>query len=363
MQKNPTLTPLFNVDSALHPLTEAEISAEVIDARICMLSFKNFDFIERMLPHVLEVCTHSEESWRKLVALADKRYWLRSQEEGVLVFEPNRDCGCLRTYRFRGNHRQTLANHPDASWTFIKNEQTLYEVIDSPAFRVVYSAWVDHQNRVMKMPTVLVTGRLENTSVEKAVIFSKGNGCVVCGATATAYAATTMGTPSSALMIQLPVCTIHLESAKSHPTIFSFLVQLFQMSLDVPDVMRRDSISDELVPVVHNLASEGLSATPGGAELRERGWHLWMNLPSGWCWLLRLNTFADYSYMLFEPGMKVQRYRADSAPHHPEQPFFPNHEHSRPDHKRDEVAPSFLYGHPLFDLKRLKAVGLMHGAY
>jgi hypothetical protein len=67
--------------------------------------------------------------------------------------------------------------------------------------------------------------------------------------------------------------------------------------------------------------------------------------------------------MLFDPEGK-ERYRADSAPDHPELAFFPDHEHSRPDRpKRDKVAPSFLYGNPTLDLKRLKDIATDMGAY
>jgi hypothetical protein len=66
--------------------------------------------------------------------------------------------------------------------------------------------------------------------------------------------------------------------------------------------------------------------------------------------------------MLFEPGVKDERYRSDSAPDHPELNFFPVHEHSKPNKKKDTVTPSYLYGHPLFDLKRFKAIGEKFGA-
>lgn len=60
--------------------------------------------------------------------------------------------------------------------------------------------------------------------------------------------------------------------------------------------------------------------------------------------------------LTFKPGVNKEVYRADSAPDHRELPFFPDHEHSKPDRKGDVTAPSFLYGNPLLDLKRLRDV-------
>ena len=67
--------------------------------------------------------------------------------------------------------------------------------------------------------------------------------------------------------------------------------------------------------------------------------------------------------MLYEPDVRRERYRADSVSHHPELKFFPNHEHSAPNRNRDKVNPSFLYGIPLLDVKRLREVGKKFGAY
>lgn len=356
--------PLINLDTSLKSLSEGEITGEVIDAYICSLSFKNFDSVNKRLPFLVESCTHIEANWRKLIPLANKHIWVRDTQSGVLVFHANNDCGCIRTYRLREKPGIKQSNLVSESWVQVKDEDVLYEMLNTPAARAVFSAWVEHKTRATEMPTVMVNGRLKNTSVDKAFILSKGDGCVVCGGRATCYAATTFGSPASAFIIQLPVCNEHLEDAKAHPNIFSFLASLFHLSLDLPELIKRDSVPDELIPIVHSMVADELEAAVGQVDKRSRGWHLWLDLPSGWKWLLRLNSMTDYAYMLFEPGQKTERYRADSAPDHPEVPFFPIHQHSRPGHKKkDEVTPSFLYGHPLFDLKRLKSAGREYGAY
>lgn len=64
----------------------------------------------------------------------------------------------------------------------------------------------------------------------------------------------------------------------------------------------------------------------------------------------------------YMPWLRVQdvpsrgRSWADSAPDHHDLPFFPDHEHARPDRNSDVRSPSFLYGNPFFDFKRLRQV-------
>lgn len=354
--------PLINIDSSLKPLTEDEITAAVIDARVSSMAFKNFDSIPRRLPFVLELCTSTASSWRKLTEAANRRYWIGSTKEAVLVFHASKDCGCVRTYRLTGGSK---SQEPilGVNWQPIKDVNTFYGVLDDPAAKQVFEAWVAHQEQVTNLPTIFVNGRLNNTNVEKAFIFSKGDGCVVCGAKATCYAATTQGTQHAALLLQLPVCHAHLLAAKEYPSVFVFLTSLFQLSLDWKELPKLDHIPDAMIPIIHQAIADELNANVGRVEKRTRGWHLWLDLDSKWRWLLRLNSFHDYAYMLFAPNEKSERYRADSAPDHPDLPFFPDHEHDRPGKKAEQIAPSFLYGHPLFDLKRLKKAGMEHGAY
>lgn len=354
--------PLINIDSGLSALAEHEITAQVVDAYVSAYAYKNFDGIQKRLPFVLELCTHELATWQKLIAFAPNRYWIRRQNQGVLVFDATVDCGFTRTYRYRPRAGLAHEQVDESIWTFLRDDDALYEILNTVGARSIFDSWIKHKDGVIELPTELITGRLNNTSVEKAVLFSKGDGCVVCGAKATCYAATTTGTSAAALLVQLPVCKEHLETAKAYPTIFEFLVSLFQLDVDWSAVQKWDAIPDELIPVVHELVATELGASVGQVKRKPRGWELEMPLPTGWRWLLRLNTFTDFCYLLFEPGQEKAAYKADSAPHHPELKFFPNHEHSRPDRKSDRVSPSFLYGHPLFDLKRLKAVGDSLGA-
>jgi hypothetical protein len=212
--------------------------------------------------------------------------------------------------------------------------------------------------------TTLAEGRFKNTVVGQSLIFfASGHGCIVCGAPATAHASTTLGLAGAdATFIQLPLCGDHLEAARAEPSVLAFLAKIFAMSFDLPGLIRSDSIPDEIIPVIHQIVASELGGTVGSVENRDNGWNLEIQLAAGWHWIIRVKSLVDYAYMLFNPSEKKAVHRADSAPHHPELPFFPHHEHSKPDRKSDIHSPSFLYGIPLFDLKRLRDISDQYGA-
>jgi hypothetical protein len=357
--------PLVNVDSSLNALADHDVTGRIIDAIVSVYSFRNFDEIPKRLPHVLELCTKKEHFWRELIAVAARRYRVRDTGQEVLLFEQSPECGFLRTFRFRPEPSWALSSLELADgheWVTLANEGVLYDLLDCATAKAVHQAWNDQKTRATDLPAEFVNGRLANTTVGRAVVLSRGEGCVVCGSQASCYAATTMGEIQAPLLIHLPMCPDHLADAKAHPTIFQFVVELLQQSVELPDLTMLPSIPDDLVGLVHRFSALGLGAEVGYAKKGSRGWELSMPLVSGWRWLLRINSFTDYCYLLFEPNQKKPAYKADSAPHHRELKFFPDHEHSRPDRNSDRVAPSFLYGHPLLDIKRLHAVGIEKGA-
>lgn len=355
--------PLFNLDSALEPLDESEVSSSIIEARISGLSYKNLDFMEKRLPFIIECSTKNKKYWELLVVSCEKIFLSQNSLDAVLVFPQTMDCGCIRTYRLRPAQKTTISEAFEEKTCRLPNEDAMYKLLDTDVHRHVHREWLKHKDSVHELPTELVSGRMKNTSVERAMIVSKGDGCVSCGEKATCYAATTLGDTSQAFMLQLPVCHQHLEEAKNHPSIFSFFAALFSLQLDWSEIEKLPHIQDELIPIIQMVVAEELEGKIGNAKKTSRGWEVWIELSSGWRWLLRLNSFTDFAYMLFEPGVKDERYRSDSAPDHPELNFFPVHEHSNPNKKKDTVAPSYLYGHPLFDLKRFKSVGKDFGAY
>ncbi|MDX9670866.1 MULTISPECIES: hypothetical protein [unclassified Pseudomonas] len=354
---------LIKIDRGMDAIPADEVTAELIDTWVCSKAFDFLKAVPSRISFVLELSVHKEAFWKRLVALAPRRYWINSQQAGVLVFDANQDCGCLRTYRLTTGETHDELAFTNKPWIKLQSEEELYKLLDTPTGKHVFEAWQDHTRKILSMPIQFVEGRLANTSVEKTFVFAKGNGCVVCGKNAECYAATTIGSPTAAVMIQMSVCSEHLASAKEHPSTFSFLASLFSLSWDLPALNKLDSIPDDLIPTIHTLAAKELGGTVGSAQKRKRGWHLRLSLPSGWHWLLRVNSMTDFAYMLYEPGIPTERYRADSARDHRDVPFFPIHQHSNPDEDDDEVTPSFLYGHPLFDIKGLLSAGKRYGAY
>lgn len=354
---------LLNIDSAFDALPKFDVTAEIIEARVSSLAFKNFDSVGKRLHFVLDLCTHEPSFWVKLTAICQQAYFLRAEKEWVLVFPATVDCGYIRSYRFQPGNLSASPEKHCKNIRILSNAESLYGLLDTSTARHVFEEWHKAKTKATELPTELVFGRLANTNVERALIFSRGDGCVVCGSVASCYAATTFGNPTHAVLIQLPVCREHLKEAKEHPSIFSFFASLFHLSVEVDNFERSSYISDDLIPNIHAAVADELRGRVGGADKRERGWHLWIELETGWKWLLRIGSLNDYAYMLYEPGAKRERYRADSAPDHPDLRFFPIHQHSAPSKKRDEVSPSFLYGIPLFDVKRLREVGQQLGAY
>lgn len=350
--------PRFNIDSLTEELKGEVPDGSTLDLYVASLSFKNFDSFAKRLPFVIESVTHEAGTWQRLVEAAPLKFWIRDHQEAVLVFAQTEHCGCLRTYRFEVDGL-SAASEPDATdWITLPTTGALYDRLSTPATVSVHKAWHAWSTQTTLKQTALAEGRLQNTSVTHSMILSSIGTCLACSAPTVASARTTIGRDSDkGVLIQLPLCPAHLESAQAHPSVMQFLKTLFSLSLNLPDVVRSEAIPDDLIAHLHELVAEGLGGSVGSADKRRRGWHLRVELSGGWHWLLRLNTLMDYAYMLFKPGTAKEVYRADSAPDHPDLPFFPDHEHSRPFKKSDSTAPSFLYGNPLFDLKRLRDVG------
>ncbi|KPZ07946.1 Uncharacterized protein ALO43_02214 [Pseudomonas tremae] len=346
---------LFNLDSLLDEMDGPLPEASTIDLFIAAISFKNFDFVERRLSFVCESVTYRFEVWQRLIDAAPVKYWIKNKQEGVLIYPQSDFCGALRSYRYRGPLLDVKAMSSD--WVTVADTRTLYSALDTPAARSVYDAWHRWVTSTTKEAADLAEGRFANTTVARSLILSSLGACLACKEPAISSARTTIASvPGSGTLIQLPLCRLHLEQAKQQPNVLKFLGTLFSLSIDIPEFGRSEFIPDELIPHVHAMVAEELGGIAASAEKREKGWHLRIDLPHGWWWLLRLKSLINYSYMLFSPSEKKQVYRADSAPDHHDLPFFPDHEHARPDRNSDVRSPSFLYGNPFFDFKRLRQV-------
>lgn len=206
-------------------------------------------------------------TWLQLVDSASERYWIRDVAEGIAVYAATDHCGCIRTYRFNVNHA-ARAQQCGRKWVSLPSEQALHTKLDTPASRTVFDSWHYWHSQSTELATTRAEGRFNNTVVSQSLIFSSsGHGCVACAAPAVAHASTTVGVTSvDATLLQLPLCGVHLEAARA-----AFLARMFAMSIDIPGLIRSDSIPDEIIPTVHQIVANELGGTAGSVEKRNNG--------------------------------------------------------------------------------------------
>lgn len=153
---------LINIDTALRELAQHEVTAEVVEAYVCAMSFRNFDFLAKRLPFTLDLKTNVPMTWDKLVRHAKRKYWLKNPGFGVLVFDATESCGYVRTYRFAS---PSWPGHPiylDQYWTQVADEAVLYEILDTQMSKFIFDTWVSYQSKVTELPTEFVNGRRAN---------------------------------------------------------------------------------------------------------------------------------------------------------------------------------------------------------
>jgi hypothetical protein len=242
------------------------------------------------------------------------------------------------------------------------DEQALSRAIQTDATIQKFRNWRDEQSRLYAAPTQMAEGRISNTAVERAVILGRGKGCIVCGAPATRYAHSTVGS-DVAVMFMLQLCVPHLEEVQSHPSVLAFMNALFSMGMDLSSLIKTNSIPTELIDPLAEYMRTNLGATSVGRDDRGNGIRLSFAYPSAWRWTLRLKSLTDYAYVLMDPSGN-HRTKIDSAPHHPDVPFGPDHWHVNATKKveRDTILPSFTYGLPLFDFALLNRIASDRGA-
>jgi len=354
--QNPSIAPLIRIDGMLNTLTPSEATGPVVDGYVRTQAF-NFVDLERHPDFVIALVTHNHQLWANILAASDKQFWLQEEGTGLALFEANSACGATTIYQWTPgpNMRRQFPcpTPPNYAWQYFESESHLLDFLVTSERPKKYLNWVAHQNKVYAEPTVLAEGRLANTAVEKAMIFSRGDGCVFCGLPAPAYAGTTIC--DGKLFLQLPVCKTHLEYAQGAPTILSVLAELLYAEIDLPLLQKYDHIPDEFISPIINFLAGKMAATASQPEKRKNGWYSVLTRPSGWSWSVRLRALNDYAYMLLD-SQKKERHRIDSAPDHPDVPYGPSHQHSRPNSKKDQVSPSFTYGVPLFDVKLLNEI-------
>jgi hypothetical protein len=348
------LAPLILIDDIFTSINQSDTTAKVIDGYICVMGMNFQDFKQRQ-DHIVELVTHNLVYWEKLIGGADSLYWLESEGRGWAVFLPNMDCGLTRIYRYKPSKQQDLKKYVPweiGTWKKILSEEALINILSGIENQAIYENWKQHQLNINSVPKEFAEGRLTNTTVDKAMLVTKGNGCAVCGDKATHRATTTLS-EFSTVMLSISLCKDHEAEAIKHPCILTFFGTLFFLNISIPDLVKLDHIPVELLTAIVKLIASNLNAEYSELEKRKGGWHVKFVMDDQFYWVLRLNTLMDYAYMLFSPEKK-QLHRIDSANHHQTIPFGPDHQHFNSNTKKESITPSFSYGIPLFDLPLLE---------
>lgn len=130
------------------------------------------------------------------------------------------------------------------------------------------------------------------------IIASKGNGCAVCGNTATHRAATTMG-DSSSVMIEILLCKTHEYDANKNACVLSFFGTLFFLNTDIPDLIMLDHMPDEIIEPIFSIISLNLGASFTPPKKGNNGWESRFVMKDGWFWLLpfkQLKKLCVYAF-------------------------------------------------------------------
>lgn len=352
-------SPLFNIDKQLQEVGLADSAGKSIDNCLAMMSYSFVEYVKQ--PEWLwQQVTYSPQIWDAVRGDADRRIWLAYEGIELAVYGARENCGFIRAYRYRG---PSIAAGTSSGQGFertavelFKDEYALINSLQTESTIQAFRQWREEQKRRYAAPTKMAEGRINNTSVEKTYIIGSGEGCLVCGKPATRYAHSTVGS-NAAVMFMLQLCAQHLEEVQAHPSVLAFMNAVFSMGLDFSNLIKTNAIPKELIDPLSEYMRASLGATSVERDDRENGVHLTFAYPSGWQWKLRLQSFTDYAYVLMDPSGE-HRAKVDSAAHHPDVPFGPDHWHVNATKKvkRDTILPSFTYGLPLFDFTLLNRI-------
>ncbi|MFJ2994940.1 hypothetical protein [Pandoraea sp. NPDC087047] len=358
-------SPLFNIDKQLQEVGLADSAGVSIDNFLATLSYNFVEYIKQ--PEWLwQQVTYSSRIWDAVRHDADRRIWLAYESVELAVYGARENCGFIRTYRYRGSPKAAGVPSEQAfmrgAVEIFNDEYSLINSLQTESTIQFFRQWRDEQTRRYAAHTKMAEGRISNTSVEKTYIIGSGEGCLVCGKPATRYAHSTVGS-NAAVMFMLQLCAQHQEEVQAHPSVLAFMNIVFSMGLDLSNLVKATSIPKELIDPLAEYLRASLGATTVARDDRENGVHLTFAYPSGWQWKLRLQSFTDYAYVLMDPSGE-HRAKVDSAAHHPDVPFGPDHWHVNATKKvkRDTILPSFTYGLPLFDFTLLNRIARDKGA-
>ena len=313
--------------------------------------------IPRRFANAFELVTQNPSIWMMTANGAKAVYDLASEKILISEFSPSEDFPFHRLYCYRYGPEGAVPKEALASMVSSRPQAAsvseLLKRYSDPSDVQRSTAWESELKKALSPSTLVAEGRIQNTTVEKVIVlYRKAAGCVLCGGKAKGFVGSTVGWPTSILYIA-NTCEAHQLLAKQFPTILHFVFDLFQIGLDLGAVIKHEAIPENVLVILGQVIERELCAKLINTSVKGTQTTLTFERDSGFHVILRLRTLMNYGYMLDYPDGTPYR-RIDSAPDHPDIPFFPDHLHISPGRDNSNVVSSFTYGFPLLDLPSIE---------
>lgn len=331
-------------------------------------SGKDIDFILKLLLFTLKdsqrdykivfnMITQNPFLWQKLAVHANNIF----EKEDMLIaeYEPCSEYPFYRLYSY--NYKETGALSLEAFSSLLKKEiktedsQKLYYRYNNSKLTHKYIDWEEALNNQFAPLIDISNGRIDNTKIKQTIILHRQPlGCVVCGGNATSYISTIL-MYKDAIFIIANTCDKHHELAKENPCFLHFLSNLFQMGINLSDIVMKEKIEHEVIELIEQEIKEELNCSSKSIYIQSKNEYvLTFERISGIKIIFRLHTLMDYGYMVNKPNGEAFQ-RIDSAPDHKNIKFFPDHLHRTIQKgKKPDVESSYTFGFPLLDLPAIK---------
>ncbi|MBN6742906.1 hypothetical protein JKG47_20915 [Acidithiobacillus sp. MC6.1] len=347
---------MIGIDTTIDAYGLEFTEGEQVDSFFVCFLFNALE-ISRRFASAFEMVTQNPSLWMMAANSADAVYDLANEKTLISEFSPNEDFPFHRLYCYRYGQSGAVAKEALASMVSkrVKAASTseLLKRYNDASDAQRSTAWVSELKKALSPSTLVAEGRIQNTTVEKVIVlYRKAAGCVLCGGKAKGFVGSTVGWPTSILYIA-NTCETHQTVAKQFPTILHFVFDLFQLGLDIGAVNKCEAIPANVLGILGQVIERELCARLTNTAIKGSQTTLTFERDSGFHVILRLKTLMNYGYMLDYPDGTPYR-RIDSAPDHPDIPFFPDHLHLAPGQDNSNVVSSYTYGYPLLDLPSIK---------
>lgn len=348
--------PIIEIDTTIDAYGLEFAEGGQVDSFFVCILFNALE-IPRRFANAFEMVTQNPYLWMMIANSAKAIYDLAAENTLISEFSPDEDFPFHRLYCYRYGRDGAVAKEALASMVsnriLTKSVSELLTRYSDACDTQRSTAWVTKLQSELSPSTLVAEGRIQNTTAEKVVVlYRKAAGCVICGQKAKGFFGSTVGWPTSILYIA-NTCEAHQLLAKQFPTILHFVFDLFQLGLDIGTVIKHDAIPANVLSILGPVIERELCAKLINTATKGSQTTLTFKRSSGFHIILRLRTLMNYGYMLDYPDGTPYR-RIDSAPDHPDIPFFPDHLHLSPGKDNSNVVSSYTYGFPLLDLPAIK---------